>query len=133
MGYEEIEHTADWAFHVRGQDLRELFVHAAQAIFQREHGDVREADTVCREFAVEGADRETLLVNWLNELLYTEQTEREAYHHFEILQMDDTHLRARVHGAPIEECERHLKAVTFHNLELKRTPNGWEATVVVDV
>ena len=133
MKYKEIEHAADWAFHVSGRGLQELFIHAAQAICTAEHSDFAAPITLTHELQVEGVDRESLLVNWLNELLYMEQTKREAYRNFDILEMDDSHLRARVQGAPEQNCERHIKAVTFHNLEIKRTPSGLEATIVVDV
>lgn len=132
-GYEELEHAADWSFRVRARTLCELFTAAARALCRLEHGDRPQAFTVTREVEVEGVDRETLLVNWLNELLYLEQTNREVYHDFDIITIDNTHLQARVHGAPERNAQRHIKAVTFHNLELKQTADGWEATIVVDV
>ncbi len=131
-GYEDVEHAADWAFRVRGRDLGELFTNAARTIARAEHGGEGEVN-VSRELQVTGADRETLLVNWLNELLYLEQTRREVYSHFDIMEIGDTHLRARVQGAPEYHTQRHIKAVTFHNLEVKQTAGGWEATLVVDV
>ena len=133
MEFEEIEHTADWAFQVRGHDLRELFINAAHAVCMLEHGEFQEAVTLTHELQVEGVDREGLLINWLNELLYVEQTNREAYRNFEILEMDDIHLRARVHGALKHNSQRRIKAVTFHNLQIRQTANGWEATIVLDV
>ena len=131
--YEEIEHTADWAFRVRGRDLAELFSNAARAICTAEHGDVTQESTITRDLHVEGVDRETLLVNWLNELLYLGQSKREAYQKFQITEIDDTHLRAQIYGAPDQGRQRHIKAVTFHNLDIKPTAHGWEATLVVDV
>lgn len=131
--YEELEHAADWSFRVRGSNPTGLFTAAARALCRLEHGDRPEAFTVTRELQVEGVDRETLLVNWLNELLYLEQTNHEVYHEFDIVAIDNTHLQARVHGAQERNAQRHIKAVTFHNLEVKQTTDGWEATIVVDV
>ncbi|MFB3815974.1 MAG: archease [Terriglobales bacterium] len=133
-GYEEIEHAADWAFQVRGRDLQELFTNAARAMCSMEQGEPEaETTTITRELQVEGVDREGLLVNWLNEILYLEQAKRESYHRFDIIEIDATHLRARVYGAPAENRQGRIKAVTFHNLEVKKTAGGWEATVVADV
>ncbi len=131
--YEELEHAADWSFRVRGRTLCELFTAAARALCRLEHGDHPQAFTVTRAVQVEGGDRETLLVNWLNELLYLEQTNHEVYHDFDILTVGNTELHARVRGAPERNAQRHVKAVTFHNLEVKQTADGWEATIVVDV
>ncbi len=133
QGYEELEHAADWSFQVRGRDLRELFVNAAGAITRLEHGDKTGNAAITRELQVQGMDRESLLVNWLNELLYLAQARREVYRGFEIIEINDTHLRARVSGAPEQNPQRRIKAVTFHTLEIKKTTRGWEATLVVDV
>jgi SHS2 domain-containing protein len=130
--YEEIEHTADLAFRVRGRSQAELFANAARALTCLECGVATGEPTVTREVEVNGTDRETLLVNWLNELLYLGQTKHESYHEFDIIEINDEHLRAHVRG---QECHalRRIKAVTFHNLEVKQTPTGWQATIVVDV
>jgi SHS2 domain-containing protein len=133
QGFQEIEHTADRAFRVRGVDLKELFVNAARAMFAMQGGRGRGRATVMREVSVEGVDRETLLVNWLNELLYLQEVHKESYGRFEILEISDTRLGARVHGRPGSNREKLIKAVTFHGLEVKKDRGGWHATVVVDV
>ena len=66
--YEEIDHTADWAFRAFGNDLRQLYENAAYALFALE-GVLDAQSTLTREIHVEGMDREALLVNWLNESL----------------------------------------------------------------
>lgn len=130
--FEEIEHTADWAFRVRGHDLSDLFAKAASAMFALD-AEAAEGECVSREIQVEGMDRETLLINWLNELLYCSQTRRELYDDFDIIDMSDTRLRARVAGRARDNAGTHIKAATFHNLRITSTPQGWEATVVLDV
>jgi protein archease len=88
---------------------------------------------ITREIEVSGVDRETLLVNWLNEILYLEQTKGEVYDRFRILEASDHHLRAQLHGGKSSNTVSQIKAATFHNLEVKQSPEGLEATVVVDV
>lgn len=130
--YEEIDHTADWAFRAFGRDLKELYENAAYALFALE-GALDVASTLERQTAVEGLDREALLVNWLNELLFLQETRHETYQQFVINHLTDTQLKATIHGAPAEPTTKFIKAVTFHDLRIKQTPNGWEATIVVDV
>lgn len=132
MSYEEIDHTADWAFRVTAPTLPELFTNAAAAIFALE-GAIDTQSTFTREVQVEGMDRETLLVNWLNELLFLQETRRETYQKFELTQFSDTALRATIHGAPSSPTMKFIKAVTFHDLELVQTETGWKTTIVVDV
>jgi SHS2 domain-containing protein len=131
--FQEIEHTADWAFRARGRDLAQLFANAARGLFELQGDTGKDETGIAREVAASGKDRETLLVNWLNELLYLQETQQETYSRFEILEISDTHLRARVHGRPHRPEGKLIKAVTFHGLEIRHSEDGWEATIVVDV
>ncbi len=130
--FEELDHTADWAYRVQGADLCELFVNAARGLFHLQ-GGAPGPETATRSVEVEGFDRETLLINWLNELLFLQEQFGEAYHRFEILELSARRLRARVYGGPQGQVNKLIKAATFHNLEIKQTAEGWEATIVVDV
>ncbi len=133
QAFHEIEHTADRAFRAQGRDLRELFQNAAQSMFALEGPASGLPATTSREIEVEGFDRETLLVNWLNELLYQQEAHGEKFESFEISEITGQRLRARIRGQKDASPRRVIKAVTFHNLEIKKGENGWEATVVVDV
>jgi len=132
MQYEEIDHTADWAFRAFGNDLTELFQNAAYALFALE-GALDAQSTLTREIHVEGIDREALLVNWLSELLFLQETQKETFQKFEITKLSDTELDATVHGAHAQPITKFIKAVTYHDLKIEQTEKGWEATVVVDV
>ena len=133
MNFEEIEHTADWAFRARGRNLAELFENAARAMTALDKVASAEKTSLTRDIDVNGVDRETLLVNWLNEILYLEHAHREVYDRFRISQVSDNHLRARLYGRPSANRVSHIKAATFHDLGIKQTPEGFEATVVLDV
>ena len=133
MSFEEIEHTADWAFRVRGRNLAELLENAARAMSSLDRPGLGGESSLTREIEVEGADRETLLVNWLNEILYLEQTRCELYDQFHISEVSDNCLHAQLCGRPSGKRVTHIKAATFHNLEVKQIPEGYEATVVLDV
>lgn len=130
--FEEIPHTADWSFRAFGKDVRELFENAAHAIFALEGAEPGEAN-IARIVHVTGIDYESLLVNWLTELLWLQESNRETYHRFEIETLTPTELRAQVFGAPLIQLNKVIKAVTYHNLKVEQTANGWQATVVVDV
>ena len=130
--YEEIDHTADWAFRAFGKDLQELFENAAYALFALE-GALDAQSTLTREIQVAGLDREALLVNWLSELLFLQETKHETFQKFEITKLSDTELTATVHGAQTQPITKFIKAVTYHDLKIEQTETGWQATVVVDV
>ena len=131
--FEEIPHTADWSFRAFGRDLRELFENAAFALFALEGAQPRDhADETTRLVEVSGIDYEALLVNWLTELLFLQESHRETYR-FHIETLSPTALRAQVFGTPMSQLDKAIKAVTYHNLKIKQTSDGWEVVVVVDV
>lgn len=130
--YQELDHTADWSFRAFGRDLAELFANAAYALFALE-GALDAQSTLTREIRVEGIDREALLVNWLSELLFLQETRHETYQRFDITKLTDTELEATVWGAQAQPATKFIKAVTYHDLKIEQTEKGWQATVVVDV
>lgn len=132
--FEEIPHTADWSFRAFGKDLRELFENAAFAIFSLEGAQPREdANETARVIEVSAIDYESLLVNWLTELLWLQESHHETYPRFNIETLSPTALRAQVFGKPMTQLDKIIKAVTYHNLKIEQTANGWEVVVVVDV
>jgi SHS2 domain-containing protein len=130
-GSSEIEHTADRAFTVWGENVRELFQHAAEALFGAQ-GVMQRGASVDREIHSSGVDRETLLVNWLNEILYLQEIHGETYDGCKVLELSEHELRARLFGC-VGAGRRPIKAVTFHNLRVDENENGLRATLVVDV
>jgi SHS2 domain-containing protein len=133
--FEEIEHTADWALRVRGRDLAELLRHAAEGMVSLLVGQTSEAESpeVSVEVAIEGVDAESLLVNWLSELAYQAEMERLVFSQVDLAEVSPTFLRARFSGRRVDGLHKHIKAVTYHNLEIVETPDGLEATIVFDV
>ncbi len=134
--FEEIPHTADWSFRAFGRDLRELFENSAFAVFFMEGATPPESGRTPeqkRTVTVSGIDYESLLVNWLSELLYLQESNRETYHRFDIQELSSTSLKAEVYGTPGIHIDKQVKAVTYHNLNIEQTQEGWQATVVVDV
>ena len=131
--FEEIEHTADLAIRVYGQDMRELFANAAYGMFAQMAEPSLEGPAREREVSLEAMDSESLLVDWLNELIYLHEVERETYSQFNIETLSSTKLKAHVTGGPTKSKTKAIKAATFHDLAIKETANGLVATIVFDV
>ena len=132
-GFEEIDHTADRAFRVTGRDMVTLLKNAARAMQALDGLPPPTEASATREIEVEGIDRETLLVNWLNEILFLEQAHRLVCTDFQIYECKNHHVRGRVETLEAERRLAHIKAVTFHNLTVREIPEGLEAEIVVDV
>ncbi len=131
--FEEVEHTADLALRIHGRTLRELFANAAYAMFSQLADLDRIVPTVTREVTVEGIDYESLLVNWLNELLYLQDTRSEAYASFQIHRLSRRQLQATVCGGKTESIHTLIKATTYHGLSIDKIQGRYTSTVVFDV
>ncbi len=135
--FQEIEHTADLAIRVRGEDLVALFVHAANGMFHllRCRPVERPAESVERDMELDAPDLETLLVDWLDELLYLSQRAGLCFETFDIHTLDDQgHLKATVHASGSQTPQRDIKAVTFSDLRIVQQEDGaYETTITFDV
>ena len=132
-----LEHTADVGFEAFGSTREEAFVNAARAliylIVELDSIDPREEVSV----QVQGADPESVLVNWLSELVYLHDAEGWLFRDFEIQSLQDTSLSAVARGERFQRSRHQakllIKAITYHQLALEKTPRGWRAQVYVDI
>ena len=134
IGFEEIEHTADSALRIFGTNLTELFLSAAAGLTHLMAADVSDISTeIEKSIELDAIDAESLLVEWLNELAYWAESEMLVFKKFRIQKATATHLQAKIFGGKTPMLEKHIKAVTYHNLEIIKTAKGLEATIVFDV
>ncbi len=135
--YELFEHTADLGLRAKADDLDTLFAEMATCLFTAIVEDlaaVRPTTPVAIEIA--GADREYLLFDWLKELLHRFDDEQMLFSKFEVKVRDDG-LKATAWGEPFDP-DRHalgheVKAITYHELKVMPTAEGWLAEVIVDI
>lgn len=134
VDYEIVEHTADWSIRARGRDLAHLLISAAYGMSSLLVTDLEAIGLdVERRVVAEGFDRESILVEWLGELAYLAEREALVFRHYELERATPREVRAIVRGGKAPELHKHIKAVTYHNLEVKETPEGLQATIVFDV
>ena len=129
-----VEHTADWSLRVRGGDLAELFGRAAVGIARLLAGDLAAVPLdETRELALVADDAEGLLVEWLGELAYWAERDGFVAPQVEWDAFSPTSLAATVRGGRLAELQKHIKAVTYHDLAIRPTGDGLEVTIVFDV
>jgi len=131
--YEEIEHTADWALRVRGQNLSELFRNAALGMLSLLNVDPLPGNSEYRSFELKGEDSETLLVSWLEELLFPLEVEGVVVVNFQVEVLDKVQLKATIELMKIASIKKEIKAITFNELDIRTTEFGFETVVVFDV
>ena len=135
--YELFEHTADLGLRVRAKDLNTLFAEAAECLFSAVLEDIATVRPVASiTIDLVGTDREFLLFDWLRELLMRCDADRLAFGKFEV-QVRDDGLSGTAWGEPFDP-NRHsfaheVKAITYHELLVEKTAEGWLAEVIVDI
>ncbi len=136
QNFELLEHPADVGFRARGRTLAELFATCAEALISIILDASHARDAQIWHLSAEGIDLESLLVNWLNEVLYFVDAKRVVFSWMEI-EIDGYQVNAVCHGEKLDS-QRHptrvlVKAVTYHQLRMFESEDGWTAEIYVDV
>ena len=134
--FEFIDHTADAGIRVEAPTLEDLFETAGSAFTQL----VTSVDSIeCRverRFKLQEDDIENLLVSWLQELLYLLDTEDLIFARFQV-KLHDFSLEATAWGdvfdPNIHTMKTEIKAVTYHQLEVAKSDQGWQTQVIFDI
>jgi SHS2 domain-containing protein len=132
-----LEHTADIGIIAQGEDVSRAFINAAKGLFSLVIDPEEVSVKKSREIEVTAPDREALLVNWLNELIYLLDAEGALFKDFEIIEITETGLKAKGYGEKINTKRHHLKrevkAATYHQLKIEQIDEGWRAQVIFDI
>lgn len=137
--YEEVSHTADLAARVFGKDLKDLFANAAFAMFDMMYQlsaiSFKPSAKVEVKVQVEAPDTESLLISFLNEILYISYIKKVFLNEFKFSVFSGNSLEAVVSGIPKNDTRsRHeIKAATYHDVKIRKTADGYETMVVFDV
>jgi SHS2 domain-containing protein len=134
MGFQELDHTADHALKISGGNLKELFISAAEGMTSLMIADMSGiSEEIEKTIEIDAIDTESLLVEWLSELAYWAEAEMLVFKTFRIQNITANHLAASVAGGKFAALQKHIKAVTYHNLKIVKTLKDLEVTIVFDV
>jgi SHS2 domain-containing protein len=129
-----LEHIGEVRLRVQAGSLTELLAEAGRALADLLlRGGPAQTGSRWRHIEVRSADREALLVDWLNELIYQAETTREVPAEFEVLEATATRVRARVRGVAVDQPPALVKAATLHGARVEVVAGGLEADVVLDI
>jgi len=144
--YEELDHTADLRLAIYGETIEYLFVNGATALFDMLVGEERGPGRATWTLSIEADGIEDLLVNWLAELLFRFEVDGRIVARIDRCRILETVEEGKKGGRRIEvevrgdivnpgecECRNEIKAVTYHQLSVRPSENGWRAEVVFDV
>jgi SHS2 domain-containing protein len=135
--FEIIDHTADIGIIAYGASVEELFSNAALALFSL----ITEPETIEEKshlnLTVSSDERDSLLVEWLNELIYSFDAKHILFHRFDIESLTHNELKATCHGEGFDpmkhKLKRGVKAATYHMLRVDKTNDGYKAQIILDI
>ncbi|MGD8567064.1 MAG: archease [Gammaproteobacteria bacterium] len=136
-GWEHFEHEADIGVRGFGATMAEAFEQAALAM----SGTITEISKIepekCLDVSCEAPDREVLLVDWLNELVYHMARQNMLFATFDV-SIDGHCLTAKVCGESADAVKHQpaveVKGATFTELKVYQNPDKtWVAQCVIDV
>ncbi|HLC31763.1 MAG TPA: archease [Candidatus Nanoarchaeia archaeon] len=133
MTFEFLEHTADIKLKVEAKTLDALFEEIVKALAAHLNHQEPIKTTKGKTISVSGSDYPSLLYNFIDELIYLIDAENFIPAKASV-QMRGFNLTAELTGDtasnyPLDQ----LKAATYAEMDIKKTPKGWTALFVIDV
>jgi SHS2 domain-containing protein len=135
MSFEEISHTADVKIRARAPTLDALFTDAFLALMQVVYGTER-SDGILKEIRIESDNIESLLCDFLSEVLFIAEVESLVFSHAEIT-IEDLSLTAVLYGESFDPV-RHssgteVKGISYSGLVIGKDANGYMLDILFDV
>jgi SHS2 domain-containing protein len=135
--FEILDHTADIGIIAYGADVKELFSNAALALFSLITEPESVEEKLHLDLEVSSEDRDSLLVEWLNELIYFFDANHILFNRFDIESLTHNELKATCHGEGFDplkhKIKRGVKAATYHMLKLDKNSDGYKAQIILDI
>ena len=132
---------SDCAFYAYGKNVADLIVNACQAVTEAmvNWEKIEIKDNV--SFETQADSLEDLLFKVLDEVIYLKDSKQLIFHDFEIKKLEEEHdaynLSMKFAGEKINrgkhESHSDVKAVTYHQFAVEKTPEGYRASVILDV
>lgn len=127
--------TSDVMYAAYGKNLKELFENAASALFSIicQIDKIEPKEIV--EVEVDAEKVEELMIEWLQKLIALVDTEEKFFSKFEIAEIDEKHLKAKIYGESItpEKGGTVVKSVTYHKYKFEKTSEGYKVRVSFDI
>lgn len=135
MPFKELEHTADVLMRVWGDSLEELFAESARALSQTVYGKVKWGGLE-RSFSLDAEDLETLLHDFLSELIFLSEVEGIVISSVEV-ELNGTALNAKVKGEPFDPSTHYggteVKGISFFGLQIIKDKDRYVVDILFDV
>ncbi len=131
--FRPLDHPSDVGIYAFGRTKKKIFENAAFGMFSLMADLDRVENKLSFKVAVKGDDFDSLLVNWLNELIFMEDSKKILLKAFKIEKISAIRLEAKVQGEKIDlkqhSIYRPIKAATYNQLQIRSD----RAKIIFDV
>lgn len=134
-GFSIIEHTADIGINIRGTSLEKLFRNAIFGLIDLVTENIPSGKEI-KSINITAPDNESLLIDFLNELLYLINVKEWIPNDIKDLKLAGNNLNAAITGEKYDSnhpIKTEIKAATYHNIKINNNVDIWETTVFFDV
>ncbi len=134
MAYQVLGHIADLRLKVLAKNKEELFKQALKGMAEVLKEKLPEKEKILKEIAVDSADQTSLLVDFLNEVLYDAYANKAVFQAVEFEVFEENKLKGKIFGYKVKEgFDRDIKAATYHGAEIKKTDGNFEVILIFDI
>lgn len=131
-GFLELSHVADTELAVWADNLSNLFRMAAMGMASIVGMELEDSKPDLREIELCAIDNESLLVRFLDELLFWIEVEGSGFLDLDI-EVLDLRLFGSIKIAPVTSIRKEIKAVTWHNIQIQQGDQGYNVRIVFDI
>lgn len=135
MPYQIVKHTADIRLFIEADTEQDLFRDALLGLMGLIYPESEKVQKkVKRVVSLTAPDITVLLIDFLSDALTSAHTNKEVYSNVEIKSLGQNNLEAILIGDKVDHFKEDVKAVTYHEAEVKKNERGkWETTLVLDI
>lgn len=139
QGFELLPRIADIHMRAWGKTIKELFRNALQGMASFTQPALWHSMAISKKekqfIRVDAVDINTLLVKFLSEVTALSDIHNTVFTHIVFKTFGDNFLEAELSGAHTDEFEKEIKAISYHEVDIKRNPESglYETILVFDI
>lgn len=132
--FEVLPHTADFRLKIIGDTIEELFLAGVLGMAQviKEGYCEKEKNlSLIEKVSISSPDQTALLIDFLSEILTISQTQKSVICSVKFIKLSKTEVEAEIFGKKVDGFDEDIKAVTYHEAEIKRNTSGNYQTIII--
>lgn len=144
--FEIFEHAADMRLKIFGSSPKELFKNAVYALGHVQKPEVIEQSVVgvllgrlrgrriSEDFLLESMDYNTMLIDFLSDILSRSDAQNAVFFDVKFKEFSELKIAGRIYGVKVDDFSKNIKAVTYHEVDVKEAESGkWQTQLVFDI